>query len=159
MNSTHRDESETPIQHLSVGSTLVMLEMSELQLLRHLVTGMNELRGRLDRILRSIGPTLEGMPMSQSLDLIKAAVARVEDEADKEIAFMQALAQQLADAANDPPAITALAASLNAEADKLAASRAPATPPVVTPPTDSAPPVDTQAPAVTTTPDSTPAAA
>jgi uncharacterized protein (UPF0264 family) len=83
---------------------------------------------KLDQILA------QGVAMSAELDALTASVAKIKSADDSIIALVKGLADQLRANANDPAAINALAAELDAESAAVAdavAANTPAAPPTV----------------------------
>lgn len=133
-NSTFRSEGEA----LRV---VAVLELTELQILRHLYHGMNDLRDRVDQVQRSIRVLNEKEDaMTQELDALTTEVTNIEGQADSIITLCNGLAAQI-DAAVaggvDPAALTALAQGLRDKSALIAAAvgtdtrpqPAPVTPP------------------------------
>lgn len=93
--------------------------------------------------------------MSTIVDDLTAEVTKVKDVNDKAVALLVDLVTKLNDAKNDPAAIEALIADLDASTQKLSDEVAKDTPAVAAPVVDPAPVVDTT-PVDTTVPVDTP---
>lgn len=94
-----------------------------------------ELNSKLDRQGRTLHMILERISkMSAEFDRLTKEVGETKDAADKAVALIQSLAQQIRDNVGDPAALTALADSLdNSQKEINDAVDAAGTPVVVTP--------------------------
>lgn len=108
-----------------------------------------ELNSKLDRQGRTLHMIDERIrKMSAEFDRLTKEVGETKDAADKAVALIQSLAQQIRDNVGDPAALTALADSLDASQKEInEAVDAAGTPAPVTQPTDGS--------ASTTAPDNT----
>lgn len=87
---------------------------------------LTEILARVKLLTREV--RAESQAMSKELDDLTAQVQRNGDVEASAVTLIQGIAQQLKDAQNDPAAVAALAASLGAQADALAAAVAANTP-------------------------------
>lgn len=93
---------------------------------------LRHIHRKLDRILYMLERSEQDFAiMSVSFDALTAQVAENTDVEQSAIVLLQAISEQLRNAAGDPAEVNALAARLKSSADSLAAAIVANTPPAV----------------------------
>lgn len=91
--------------------------------------GMSEVLSQLRQMMSTLNGIAKGVTtMSAELEALTTEVQEIGTVVDSAIALIQGLAQQINDLKDDPAALAALAASLDAKAGELAAAVAATSP-------------------------------